>query len=61
MVQPTPSLVRVRLQVLCNFHNPVLRAGDERLRAAMAEYAQSVVSARERDNAFCGSANLAGR
>ncbi len=39
--QPTPHVIRVRLKLLRNYHSPVLRAGEECLRAAMAEYAQS--------------------
>lgn len=48
-----PSMVRVRLQVLRDFHSPVLRAGEDRLRAAMVEYAQ-LLAGRERDSAFSG-------
>lgn len=36
---PASNVVRIRLQVLRDFHTPVLRAGEERLRAAMADYA----------------------
>ena len=43
MVSLAPHVVRVHLQVLCNFHTPVLRAGEERIRAAMAEYAQTIL------------------
>ena len=53
MVSIAP-IIRVRLEVLCNFHTPVLRAGEERLRAAMAEYAQALTSP-ERDVGFCTS------
>lgn len=52
MVSLAPNVVRVHLQVLCNFHMPVLRAGEERLRVAMAEYAQTMSPAPERDVAF---------
>ena len=57
---PAPNIVRVRLQVLRNYHTPVLRAGEERLRAAMAEYAATCVPTMDGEASWrgvvCGTA-----
>jgi heme exporter protein D len=38
--QTTADSVRQRMEILRNFHTSALRAGEERLRAAMEEYAR---------------------
>ena len=38
--QSTTDTIRLRLEIVRNYQHCVVRAGEERLRAAMAEYAQ---------------------
>ena len=51
MNQLTPETIRARLEAVRSFHGAAVRSGDERLRAAMAEYARQVVPQDERDTA----------
>ncbi len=45
--QSTPEAIRMRLEFLRKYHTSVVRSGDERLRAAMAEYGESFWAAQE--------------
>lgn len=46
-----PDVIRTRLEFLRNYSHSVVRSGDERLRAAMADYAQGFRLPGERDAA----------
>ena len=45
----TTEAARTRLEILRNYHETVVCTGEERLRAAMAEYAQHFRLSQERD------------
>lgn len=47
--RPNAETIRMRLEFLRNYHCSVVRSGEERLRAAMEEYARYFLMPQERD------------
>ena len=47
----TNESIRMRLEILRNYQRSVVRCGEERLRAAMAEYAQHSLLVQDREPA----------
>ena len=47
----TSESIRMRLEILRNYQHSVVRCGEERLRVAMAEYAQHVLPSAQREAA----------